>query len=266
MLSIGEFSRICGVSTKTLRYYDEVGLLRPEAINPENGYRYYAIDQLKAMLFIERLKGYRFSLEEIRALRGEDPTGERLGAAIARKRAALEAQVEETRQTLQRMREDIVNIERGIPIMAYLDQIEVRLVETRPMNLLSVRKVITPEEYTPIIASLMERIAREGLTPAGPPMTLYHHEEYSPTANDTEIAIPVREAAAGTRALPGQLCAMSTLTGPYPELRGVYARLQAWVEENGYAACGPAYEVYVGDPGVDLPEALVTEVYVPVKK
>ena len=40
MLSIGEFSNICKVSTKTLRYYAEIGLLEPSVINPENGYRY----------------------------------------------------------------------------------------------------------------------------------------------------------------------------------------------------------------------------------
>lgn len=266
MLSIGEFSRICGVSTKTLRYYDETGLLRPNAINPENGYRYYAIEQLKTMLFIDRLKAYQFSLEEIRALMEGDPTGERLGAAIAKKHAALAQQMEESRHTLQKMQQDIETIERGIPIMAYLDQIEVQLVETNPVNLLSIRKVITPEEYTPIITSLMERIGREGLTPLGAPMTLYHSTEYNPTANDTEIGIPVKEAVTGTRTLPGQLCAKSALHGPYPELRGVYARLQSWVEENGYTVCDAAYEVYVSDPATVKPEELITEVYVPVKK
>lgn len=40
MLSIGEFSNICKVSTKTLRYYAEIGLLKPSEVNPENGYRY----------------------------------------------------------------------------------------------------------------------------------------------------------------------------------------------------------------------------------
>ncbi len=39
LLSIGEFSKICKVSTKTLRYYDEIRLIHPEDINPENGYR-----------------------------------------------------------------------------------------------------------------------------------------------------------------------------------------------------------------------------------
>ena len=47
MLSIGEFSNICRVSTKTLRYYAEIGLLLPSEVNPENGYPYYAIEQLE---------------------------------------------------------------------------------------------------------------------------------------------------------------------------------------------------------------------------
>ena len=50
MLTIGEFSSICRVSTKTLRYYAEIGLILPEEINPENGYRYYSINQLETML------------------------------------------------------------------------------------------------------------------------------------------------------------------------------------------------------------------------
>ncbi len=68
MLSIGEFSRICRVSTKTLRYYDEIRLIKPCKINPENNYRYYSIEQLETMLFINRLKQYSFSLEEIKAM------------------------------------------------------------------------------------------------------------------------------------------------------------------------------------------------------
>ncbi len=68
MLSIGEFSRICRVSTKTLRYYDEIGLIKPCKTNPENNYRYYSIEQLETMLFINRLKQYSFSLEEIKAM------------------------------------------------------------------------------------------------------------------------------------------------------------------------------------------------------
>lgn len=46
----------------------EIGLLEPSEVNPENGYRYYAIEQLEKMLFINRLKAYSFSLDEIKAI------------------------------------------------------------------------------------------------------------------------------------------------------------------------------------------------------
>ena len=68
MLSIGEFSKICGVSQKTLRYYDEIGLIKPNEINPKNNYRYYSINQREKMLFIMKLKSYSFSLDEIKEL------------------------------------------------------------------------------------------------------------------------------------------------------------------------------------------------------
>lgn len=92
MLSIGEFSKICKVSTKTLRYYDEIGLIPPEDINPENGYRYYSIRQLKKMLLINRLKSYQFSLEEIKNILDleEDLAEEKLGSALHRKRKEVQ--------------------------------------------------------------------------------------------------------------------------------------------------------------------------------
>ena len=67
MLSIGEFSKICQVSTKTLRYYEEIGLLYPKYVN-EHGYRYYDTSQLEKMLMIQRLKNYYFSLDEIKEI------------------------------------------------------------------------------------------------------------------------------------------------------------------------------------------------------
>ena len=65
MLSIGEFSKICLVTTKTLRYYDEIGLVKPVHISNDTGYRYYDISQLSTMILINRLKSYELSLEEI---------------------------------------------------------------------------------------------------------------------------------------------------------------------------------------------------------
>lgn len=46
-LTIGEFSKISGLSIKSLRYYDKIGILSPIYVDPSNNYRYYCRDQLK---------------------------------------------------------------------------------------------------------------------------------------------------------------------------------------------------------------------------
>ncbi len=46
MLKIGEFSRLAEVSVKTLRYYDDLGLLQPNWVDRYTGYRYYTLQQL----------------------------------------------------------------------------------------------------------------------------------------------------------------------------------------------------------------------------
>ena len=65
MLKIGDFSSLSQVSIKTLRYYDERGLLSPVHVDPETGYRYYSASQLSQLHRILALKDFGFSLEQI---------------------------------------------------------------------------------------------------------------------------------------------------------------------------------------------------------
>lgn len=273
MLSIGEFSKICGVSTKTLRYYDEIGLINPDEINPENGYRYYSIRQLKKILFISRLKTYHFSLEEIKTIleSEEDQAEELLGSALQLKKRAIQEKLNAFEYTLKQMSNDILSLEKGISIMSYLDHIEVQLVETQPLNILYIRQMLSSDDYAAgygkYFGRLYEKIAVEKLTLLGTPMTIYHSPEYNPAGNDTEFAIPIKEAVKGTRDLPGGLCAKSVFKGAYAELTSVYARLGEWVVKEGYKLVKSPYEVYVTDPNqAAVPDDLVTEVYFPVKK
>jgi len=60
---------------------------------------------------------------------------------------------------------------------------------------------------------------------------------------------------------------MGVLKGPYSELTSIYAKLEQWMEAEGYKIAAPAYEIYLSDPRANIsPEDYVTEVYVPVKK
>lgn len=56
LFSIGEVSKICNISKKALRYYDQIKLISPDYVNEENGYRYYSEDTL---LYLPILKYYK---------------------------------------------------------------------------------------------------------------------------------------------------------------------------------------------------------------
>ena len=272
MLSIGEFSNICQVSTKTLRYYDEIGLLKPSEINPENGYRYYAIEQLEKMLFINRLKGYSFSLDEIKTfLQSEESQRDGLHEAFLHKKMELEKQLQEYHQILDQLNVDITAMEQGKSVMSYMDEIDVQLVDLPKMNLLYVRKNILaedfPSEYGKNYEKLFKRIAVDRLTMTGAPMVLFHSDEYTPTGLDTEFAIPVAEYVTGTRDFAPGLCLKTVVRGAYSELASVYTKQIEWAKKEGYEGTNALFEVYVTDPSqVASPGDNITEVYYPVKK
>lgn len=64
--SIGQASKICDVSPRMLRYYEEIGLIRPDKISEETRYRYYTISTMRDVQAIRYLVDQGFSLEEIR--------------------------------------------------------------------------------------------------------------------------------------------------------------------------------------------------------
>ena len=93
MLSIGQFSRACHVSVKTLRHYEKVGLLLPTRVDDWTGYRYYDEALIDTMLLIQRLKRYGFSLVDVGRIIADPATGpEALPPAGNRRRPGTAAE------------------------------------------------------------------------------------------------------------------------------------------------------------------------------
>ena len=272
MLSIGEFSKICQVSAKTLRYYDEIGLLRPEEINPENGYRYYRVEQLERMLFINRLKSYHFSLEEIKRILGSDEAqAEMLCQILSKKKSEMEKQMRQFQNTLDQLGDDIDRLQEGKSMMTYMDEIDVGLADVPLMNLLSMRSLVRDYEfadaYGTYFGRLFRKIADQQLTMTAPPMVLFHSSAFTPEGMDTEFAVPVEECVKGTRDFQPGLCLKTVLHGSYRQLPSVYARQCQWAENHGYEGSDALYEVYVTDRSqVSEESELITEIYFPIRK
>jgi len=63
-MNIGTLASQSGIAAKTIRYYEDVGLIRP-ARRSANGYRIYGVDDVRILRFIHRARSLGFSLEEI---------------------------------------------------------------------------------------------------------------------------------------------------------------------------------------------------------
>lgn len=98
VMRIGELAERAGTSVKTIRYYDRVGVLRPEQ-RSESGYRLYGEDALDRYRFVRTAQAVGLRLGEIREIlalrdRGETPCGF-VVELIGRRAAELDARITE---------------------------------------------------------------------------------------------------------------------------------------------------------------------------
>src|SRR5215470_18668087 len=100
MIKIGEFSKLVQVPVPTLRYYDQVGLLKPVHVDPLTGYRYYSANQLPRLHRILALKGLGFSLEQIAAALDEELTLEQMRGMLRLRQAQINEQLAEMQNQL----------------------------------------------------------------------------------------------------------------------------------------------------------------------
>lgn len=111
MIKIGDFARLSQVSVVTLRHYDEIGLLKPVAVDSMTGYRHYSVAQLPRLNRILALKDLGFSLEQIERVLGGGLTLDQLHGMLKMKHAEVEQQLADEQGRLVRIAARLRQIE-----------------------------------------------------------------------------------------------------------------------------------------------------------
>lgn len=266
MYLIGMFSRINRVTTKALRHYDEIGLLKPEQVDPETGYRYYTNAQLPRLHRILALKQLGLTLDTIARVI-EDPGA--IEACLQLKARELE----ETVQTESRRLREVSALLRqlqGESAMKYT----VRIKELPEVIAASMRTIVPGyDTFFDIVPKMGDEMRRQGAVCREPAycFTIYHDGEYKEQDIDVEVCEAVVRPCADSlmvcyKTIPGVPQAACVLhKGPYSALREAYAFLYRWIEENGYRPVGPSRDSYIdGIWNKDSEEEWLTEVQVPV--
>ena len=276
MFRIGEFSRIARVSCRLLRYYDELGLLRPMRIDAESGYRYYSAAQLPRLNRILVLRDLGLTLTQIgRALESDLPPAELRGMLLMR-RAETEQSIEAETQRLRRIETRLAQIEaEGAP-----DGDDVVLREEPARKLLSLRtRVPSYVEGARLIGELAEAVPRRlagGVL--GPFVAIAHGAEFEPESIDVELGFFLhasgddRVGLADGRVLtvravpPIERLAACVRIGPPERAHLTTARIGKFIEANGYRISGPNREVFLQRPRADRMADSVVEMQFPVER
>ena len=268
MLKIGMLANLSRVSVKTLRYYDQIGLLKPAEIDVYTGYRYYSINQYPRLNRILALKDLDLSLEQIAQLLDEDLPAAQLRGMLRLKQVEIHKRMEVEMEKLARVEARLEQIEQEDEVANY----DVVFKKIEPSLVASVRDMIPNYPQQGHLWDELETyLYQHKINPIGPCLTLYHSEEPD---IDAEVCEPVDEAPPPQgrvkfHELPGvESMACLVHHGTFVTIGESYTAILKWIEANGYQVSGPPREVYLqpAKKGSQTDPNTVTEIQFPVEK
>ena len=255
MFSIGEFARLGAVSVRTLRHYDEIGLLHPAKVDPNTGYRSYAADQLGQLNRIMALKDLGFSLEQTRKLIS-GITLEELRGMLALRRAQLEQALDEYTTRLRGVEARLRYIE-GENAMPADDITVKKIPELGVVTIAAPAPGDDPIHVVPVVNRARAQfdeldIARLAKV-TGPFIVFFEYNEDSEGDDVTVfLALPVAAPPAELpppaqyKVLPAIEAATAVRSGKassiYP---AVYHDLVHWCSAHGFQTSGPGRDIWI---------------------
>ncbi|QBD75684.1 MerR family transcriptional regulator [Ktedonosporobacter rubrisoli] len=276
MFKISEFSKLSQTPMKTLRYYDQIGLLKPAYIDPLNGYRYYSAEQLFPLNRILAYKDLGLTLEQIRQALDEQ-------IPLAEVRGMLRLKQMEIRSLIEQENIRLARIEERLRLMEHeadnLGKHEVTLKSGKAQLVatLPIRTNLPFANLPFFFAELDRHLARYGLSEPGMlPHILLWRGACICTNNadeifEVEVGCPLVERIPADgdlsiRELPATRMLASVMH--QCQLQGIctgLVDLGSWIEQNGYtiSSSQPCREVYYVQNDRQL---YVSEAQIPVEK
>jgi len=263
---IGEFSRMSKITIKTLRYYDEVGLLKPENVDELTGYRFYTTQQLVKLHKIQAFRQIGLPIDEIKLI-----------LSVGNEKNILEKRKDELKAELERNIEQLSRIEfilSGKEEESYMKY--QAIIKELPECIVYYKKMTVPsyDSYFQLIPAIGQECLRANpdLKCAVPEycFIVYLDGEYKEKDFNVEFCEAVNKFGNETSDIKfrkiDSVMALSVMhKGSYSGLGKAYAYAFKWIEENGYAVADNPRESYIdGIWNKESEEEWLTELQIPV--
>lgn len=273
MFTVGEFSQVAQVSKRMLRYYDEIGLLKPVHTDPFTGYRYYSAEQLPQLNRILTLKDLGLSLEQIQDILNNNVSADEIQGMLTLKKAEIEQQL---LGDLQRIR----NIESRLKAIRnaethHMPDVIVKQVPSQPV--LSVRTMIeTFDTGMMIYGQMMKALPQK--SGYGLFTVIWHSGGFYDHNSDVEICRMIDAKSHIDVALTDELkmcykelpavptMATYVVRGNTERMHYGYGAIGTWAEVNHYRFSDAPREVFLTMPQtVDSRDGII-EIQFPVER
>jgi DNA-binding transcriptional MerR regulator len=253
MFRIGEFAQIGQVSTRQLRHYDHLGLLRPELIDRQTGYRYYGVKQLPRLNRLLALKELGLSLEQIGPMLNEQLTSAELRGMLAMKRAQVEQslRIEEARLRHIETRIEQIDSEGGIdgfdvivrPVPA-LPALMWRQAFSEPGDAMSAIQEIATEGFRRLRPALRDKL-----------IVVAHNDDegegfdleigFSLTRQTNESLSVAGLGSLTPNILPAETMATLIRPGTNAASHSSFATIGRWISANNQVIAGACREIFL---------------------
>jgi DNA-binding transcriptional MerR regulator len=273
MFRIGDFSRIARVSARLLRFYDEIGLLRPAHADPQTGYRFYTVAQLGQLNRILVLKDLGFNLDQVRDIVASSVSPAELRNMLLLRRNDVAQTLAMETQRLRHIETRITQLESEGSLSA--EDVVVRAEPAR--RLLSLRRTVPSFAAARGLIGELRAQAGRVLSRGRPRMlvAVAHAPQFEQEELDVEFGFVVEDAFDGR--LPGDSklrlreleavprMAVCVRVGLPEDAHLVTAKIGRFLEASGEELAGPSREVFLQLPDPERMHESVVEMQYPVR-
>ena len=265
-LSVGRFAQAAQLSRKALRLYDQLGILVPDYVDPESGYRYYSTTQFEKARFIRLLRAMEMPLANIHRVLAATTSDEALQLVVDCHRA-FETKADQVRHASQK-------------VLAYLrkenDTVSINVsAKSFPVRqAVSIKKNITVpafHEFIPkVLTQLSAYVKEAGGNISGDPICFYYGPVNESDDGPIEICIPIEGSVVPSgdilvREIPAHRGAIGTATSEqsnYPAILEVWDAVVSWVSQNKFEMTDETvccYEIWHKDDTISIVQPFESE-------
>lgn len=272
MFKIGEFSKLTQVSIRMLRYYDEIGLLKPAQIDKMTGYRMYHADQIPSLQRIILLKEFKFSTSEIKeALQyWNDKT---ISQLLQQKKMQIKKEIDEQFNRIEKINIALKDIEQNK--IDYSCNVDIKKIPS--MKILSIReKLLTYFDEYILWRKLYNFVKQNNIQIKSGlynNIAIYHDIDHKDKDVDVEVGVVVNKLGKNECGFiyretdEVEKMAYTMVKGSYANLANAYKSLAYWIEEHNESLLeAPSQQIcHVGAEDTQDESKYLTEIQIPLK-